>query len=252
MRKDFKKDTSGQVIIVTALIIAMLLLSTALYVIETIKNVPTINPEDDSSDFLNYKQTVRNTLVSALANATAQSNPNILWTDLTQLKSTITSQSYRDILKMEFNTLNNTNYQNGIWISWGSLGNGVSSAYATLSFNSSGQSSSSFLTYFQNITSELHESGSYQQVNSTFKQVSLLLNVENEGKPALASTFGFSYQNGTSWIAASSPTITDHGDGSYSASFYAESPVAISPINVAVNCIDTRDISTGANVTCSS
>jgi hypothetical protein len=191
-------------------------------------------------------------MISALANKTDGGSSAILWNDLSLLKSVTTAQSYKDILRVDFNTLNDTNYQNGLWTSWGTLGTGVSSAYATFSFISSGQSSSSTLTWYQNITSELHETGSFQQVNATFKQVNLSLNIKNENKLALAQSFIFSYQNGTNWNNAISPTIIDHGDGSYLATFYAESPTIVTPLNVSVKSIDTRGITIGANITCSS
>ena len=76
-KRSFRRDKSGQVIIVSALLVALLLLSTALYVIEVGKQVPTVDA-GESNVFLGYKQSTRSTLISALANATDGGNPNIL------------------------------------------------------------------------------------------------------------------------------------------------------------------------------
>jgi hypothetical protein len=87
-KRNFKSNKSGQVIIVTALVVSVLFLSTAIYVIEIGKEVPTVEPSQ-SNLFLGYKQQITNTMISALANATGGNNPNILETDIAELKTVI-------------------------------------------------------------------------------------------------------------------------------------------------------------------
>jgi len=95
-KRSIRQDSSGQVVIITALLVALLLLSTALFVIETEKNTPLAKTTEN--DFSAYKQSVVNTLISALANATNGGSPNVLATDLAELKSAITSHSYQSML----------------------------------------------------------------------------------------------------------------------------------------------------------
>jgi hypothetical protein len=249
-KRSFKRDNSGQVIIVTALLVALLLLSTALYVMEVEKEVPTVAAENDA--FAGYKQSARSTLISALANATDGGNSGILGTDLSELKTAIISHSYQALLTIDYNTLNSSGYQNGFLISWDANGQGVSSAYATFALASSSPSATSNLEYAINVTSAVNLSGNYQQLNDTTKQVDLTVNVQNEGKAALAQNFTFSYQNATDWIQVDSPSITSFGNGTYAVSFNAQTPQPYDPLVVSLLCQDKRGIFVGANLTCTS
>ena len=249
-KRSFKRDNSGQVIIVTALLVALLLLSTAVYVMEVEKEVPTAVAE--SNAFAGYKQSARSTLISALANATDGGNSGILGTDLSELKTAIISHSYQALLTIDYNTLNSSGYQNGFLISWGANGQGISSAYATFALASSSPSATSNLEYAINVTSAVNLSGNYQQLNDTTKQANLTVNILNEGKAALAQNFTFSYQNATDWIQVDSPSTTSFGNGTYAVSFTAETPQLNDPLVVSVLCQDQRGIFVGANLACTS
>ncbi len=100
-KRSFRRDCSGQVIVITALLVALVLLSTAIYVIETEKGVPSA-AADTNNIFPAYQQATRNTLISALANITNGGNPSILTVDLNQLCSAITSHSYQALLQANF------------------------------------------------------------------------------------------------------------------------------------------------------
>ena len=112
-KRSFKSDKTGQVIIVTALLVSVLFLSTALYVMEVAKEVPTVDA-GQSDVFSGYKQSARSTLISALANATNGGNSNILGIDLNELKTVILSNSYQAMLTMDYSTLNSSGYHNGL------------------------------------------------------------------------------------------------------------------------------------------
>ncbi len=167
-KRNFKSNKSGQVIIVTALVISVLFLSTAIYVIEVGKEAPTVEP-NQSNVFLDYKQQITNTMISALANATGGSNPNILGTDLAELKTVILANSYQAMLTMDYSTLNSNGYKNGLLISWDTNGQGVSSACASFVFASSSHSANSNIEYTLNVTSAMNSSGTCRQINDTYK-----------------------------------------------------------------------------------
>ena len=248
----FRRDTSGQVIIITALLVAMVLLSTAIYVIETEKAVPTATA-DANNTFPSYQQATRNTLISAVANITSGGNPSILTADLNELCSAITSHSYQALTQISFTKLNEAPYQNGIWISWGTNCQGISSAYVTVNVNSTGTFSTASLEYVVNVTSQVTLSGSYLQLSGTQNQVTLHVCVFNEGKPALAQNFTFYYRDSVSsgnWTQATSPTITDFGDGTYAVTFNAQTQQPGDPLAASIFCQDQRGILTCANVTC--
>jgi len=246
-KRSFERDCSGQVLIVSALLVAVLLLSTALYVIEVGKQVPTLSAEND---VFSYQQTARNTLISALANVTDGGNPAILGTDLDELKAAILSNSYQAMITVDYALLNSGNYQNGTWVFCGANGLGISSAYATFRFESSSPSATSNMEYAVNVTSILKINGNYIQLNDTTKQVNLSIDLLNEDKAALGRNFIFSYQTESELVPASSPIIASFGNGTYTASFNAETEKLNDPLVVSLRCQDGRGIFVRANLTC--
>jgi len=248
-KRNLKRNSSGQVIIITALLVASLLLSTAIYVFETEKAVPTANTGEENL-FPTYQQGTTNTLISALANVTNGGNANVLTKDLNELNAAITNDSYQAILQMNYTPLNEAPYQNGIWISWGTDGLGISSAYVSFVFDSSSFTTSSNLEYAVNVTTEVILTGDLQ-LYSNFTQVNLAVNVLNEGKPALAQNFTFYSENATDgWVKVDSPNITDFGNGTYSVSFTTKMNQPNESLPVSVLCTDQRGITVEANATC--
>ena len=248
------RRNSGQVLIIVSLIVTLLLLSTALYVSEIQKNTTTHESRADPA-FSAYKLGVTHTVMSALVNISDGGSADVLAATLNQFKAVANSNSFSSIVKMDFTLLNVTPYQNGIWISWGSSGQGVSSAYVNLVLNSSGTSATYYSEYAVNVTSEINVNGYYTLLTGSQKQVNLTCSILNEGKPALAQNFTVYYEQDGSlspeeWTQVASPSITDHGNGTYAMSFTAETTNPEDPILVSVHSHDLRGILTRANVTC--
>jgi hypothetical protein len=239
-KRNLRRDNSGQVIVITALMVALVLLSTAIFVIETEKDVPT-DVVAANSVLPAYQQAARNTLISALANISNGGNPDVLTTDFKELESAITSNSYQSILQMSFTP---------IYLSYGANSQGISSACIMLELNSTGATSKFNFECLVNVTSEVNLSGRYQlSDNST--QISLTVNLSNEGTPALARYQTFYVENATAaWSRVNSPTITDFGNGTYTVSFTAQTSQLSDPPAVSVLCQDQRGILVEANATC--
>ncbi|MCL5877513.1 MAG: hypothetical protein M1540_06860 [Candidatus Bathyarchaeota archaeon] len=248
-KRSLRHDCRGQVLIVSALLVALLLLSTAIYVIEVSKDVPTVEA-DITSNFESYQPSLRCALISALANVTNGGSREVLASDLSDLKTVILARSYQALLTIEYSPLNGGVYQDGFWVSSGGSGEGVSSVYVSFAFNASNSAGYSHLVYSVNVTSRMDVSGNYQQVNDTHRQVTLNLKYSNEAGAALAQNQTFSYQNGADWVPADSTLIVDHGDGTYTVSFYAEMPSTGEVLNVSASCWDQRGICIKANVAC--
>jgi hypothetical protein len=166
------------------------------------------------------------------------------------LKAAILSNSYQAMITVDYTLLNSSNYQNGSWVFCGANGLGISSAYATFRFESSSLSATSSMEYAVNVTSTVKISGNYLQLNDTTKQVNLSINLLNEDKAALARNFTFSYQTESELVPASSPSIASFGNGTYTASFNAETAKLNDPLVVSLRCQDGRGIFVGANLTC--
>ena len=244
-----RRNNSGQVLIITSLLVALLLLSTIIFVMETEKEVPTIKT-GENDPFMNYQQTEKNTLISALSNITDGGNANILKSDLDALNAAITSGSYLSMLQMNYTPLNATPYQNGIMILWNNS-QGISSASVSFSINSSGLSSTSSVQSTTNVTSEINVTGNNTRIDDSLREVNLTLNLLNENKPALAQNFTFGFENkNSSWVNVDSPNITDLHNGTYTVTFNIETAQTNNPIYVQTFCQDLRGIVIGANVTC--
>jgi hypothetical protein len=240
-------------LIVSALLIALLMLSTAIYVIDVGKKVPTV--EDYSNpNFTAYQGSIKNAVISAIANIT-NGGTNTLAANLEALKTTIIAHSYQAILTMNYTVHNTSPYSNGTWISWGTNGQGISSAYATYAFNSSSTSGTSNIEDTANITSLVNYVGTYSRLVGKTKQVNLDITILNENKPALAQNFTFygDYDGSLStvdWIPVNSIINTNNYDGTYDVSFNFDTANLGDAVYVSLLCHDQRGIFMVANATC--
>lgn len=249
MTRSFRRDCRGQVIVVTALLVAVILLTTAMYVIEVQKNTPSVQ-SDDGMLVDNYQLSVRSTAISALANFSGGGNRGVLDSDLAQLRSVILAHSYKAQLSLTYELLGSGGYIDGLRVWWGALGEGVSSAYVTVTCGSSSYRGSSQVTYMVNVTDSIQVAGSYLQSNDTQKIVNLTVHLSNEAGGALADSFTITYFNASSWVTPETPAISSNGDGTYTIAFNADTGLIGELLDVSVVCLDTRGISVGASVTC--
>lgn len=179
----------------------------------------------------------------------------VLGTDLNRFKSIVLSHSYDSLVEMEFTPLNVAPYQDGVWVSWGQNGVGISSIYVNFALNGSGISKSYYSEYAVNMTSAIEISGLYSPLNGSQKQAEVTCKLSNEGKPALAQNFSIFYESDgvfatEEWIQVTSPSATDYGNGTYLLSFTAETLNPADPLIVSVQAWDLRSVFVRANVTC--
>jgi hypothetical protein len=245
--RSFRQDCRGQVIVVTALLVAVILLATAMYVIDVQKNTPSVQ-KDDGVLIDSYETSVRSTLVSALANFSSGGDRVVLDSDLVQLRDVILAHSYEAQLSITYNLLNSNGYSDGLRVSWGSNGEGISSAYTTVTCSSTSSSGSSDVTYVVNVTDRIHLNGDYVQFNDTTKLVNLTVHLYSETGSALANSLVFSYRTASDWVTIESPSITSNGDGTYTVTFNAQTELIGESLDVSIVCLDTRCISVGASL----
>ncbi len=254
IKRRFRSQRSGQMLIITSLIIIMLLLSTAIYISETEKNT-SLFEADASNAFPTYRMGARHTVLSSLVSVSGGENSIVLAANLDRFKSAIADHAYRAIVKMDCVPLNATPYQDGVWISWGSDGKGVSSAYVSFAVNSTGSAASYYSEYAVNVTTAVAVQGNYTLLADTLKQADVTCTFLNEGKPALAQNLTVYFEDDGSllaenWVQVVSPNVTDYGDGTYRVSFAAATVSRDNPLLVSVHTYDLRDVFVMANVTC--
>lgn len=253
MHKHNRKN-SGQVLIIVALIVTLLFLSTSLYVAESLKS-EVVYQSGSSQTLSFYEQGLRHTIISALANVSNGGDTEVLLEDLDRFGTVATDHSYNSMLTITNTLLNTTPYQNGIWIDWGSDGAGVTSACINYCIDSSETSSTSHVERSINVTTDITINGNYTRGAGTTKYVNLTCTISNDGLPSLAKDFSVYFEKDGSlvteaWTQVSSVTLTDFGNSTYSMSFTISTTNWWNPALISVKCNDLRGIFVQANMTC--
>ncbi|PVX23469.1 MAG: hypothetical protein CW716_12125, partial [Candidatus Bathyarchaeum sp.] len=197
----------------------------------------------------------KNTVTSALVNVSNGGDTQVLAYNLNKYASFVGNQSYFGKCTVLFTECNSSPYESGTWISWGSDGKGVSSAYANFTVTFAGTDSEIQMEHATNITTSITVDGTYNLLGGTSKQVNITCNVLNEGEPALTQNITVYYEydgdpSDQNWISVDSPSVTDYGNGTYTLSFVAETQTVDDPVLVSTHIYDNRDVFVVANVTC--
>jgi hypothetical protein len=250
-QQTFRANNSGQLLIVAALAIAILISSTTIYIYELGNET---NNEDHSSisDFvLALKQGTRNAMISSLANVSNGGEKTVLTANLNRLSQVFGSINSLGICQLTFTPLNDSGYDSGTWLSWNISDMGVSSVYADFTLGVFGMAMNATLSYAVNVTSTIAINGYYTRLSGDEKLVNLTYNVYNEGTPALAKSVTFFYEAFGSWLPVAPLdylSTVDYGNGTYRISFTVATPS--SAVQVSAHVHDSRDILVQANTTC--
>jgi hypothetical protein len=251
-QKKFRANSSGQLLIVAALAIAILISSTIIYVYELSKETNGTYDLPISIFVLSLKQATKNAVISSLANISNGDGKAIFSANLNELSKVFSSLNHFGVCNLAFTVLNNSDYDSGVRLSWNTSDRGVSSAYANFSLKAYGMATNVTLNYAVNITTAVTINGYYTKLVGSEKLVNLACNAYNEGEHALIKNMTLFYERLGSWIpvdSSNNPSITDYGNGTYHISFTAIIPS--DNVQVSVHIHDLRDILVQANTTCS-
>ncbi len=246
-----KRQCSGQILVLAVLLVSLILLSTQVYVFE----VGRLFVRTESSHIKDFVLAVRlgseHVVVGSLVNITTEGYNSTLSTNLGRWVN-LTSDLYQfGKAVLSFAVKNITPYADGVHLSWGASGSGVSSAYVDFNFTLSDRQADIQLSYDVNITTSLTDEGSYRRLTGDWKQINLTCNVMNEGAPALIKNMTIYYEDSGSWIPADQQqnySFTDYGNGTYLTTF--EVSLSEDSINVSAQVYDLRQIYVQANTTC--
>jgi len=246
-----KRNCSGQVLLVGVLIIALLLLSTEIYVYDLGKAVEE-GKQNPLSDFiLTVRLSSKHVVVGSLANISQGGTNQTLEINLKRWSSFVGRLYQSGKCILNFTLRETAPYSSGIWISWGTNGVGVSGACANFTLRLLDRGTDVDLEYAINVTTTLLIQGTYKEMLGDSKQVNVTCNLLNEGKPALAENLMLYYRNLDDWLTPgpqNNYTIIDYGNGTYFMSFVAD--ISSSTVEVSVHALDQREICVQANVTC--
>jgi hypothetical protein len=246
----FRANTSGQLLIVAALAIAILISSTTIYVYELSGERQSAEDLFMSNFILAVKQGSRNAIISALANVSNGGEKTVLAENLESLSKAYMSLGQRGIWRLSYTVLNDSHYDRGVWLSWENGGLGVSNACANFTLTVYDLTSNITMSYAVNITTTITINGYYTS-NGTEKTINLSCRVFNEGKPALPKNLTVFYENLGVWVslnASNNLSIYDYGNGTYALSFNVSLPSEI--VQVSVHVQDMRGILVQTSIPC--
>lgn len=247
-----RRENSGQVILIAVLAMALILLSTQVYVSEVRMSTVEANFNDLNDYVFAIKLGSKNAVMGSLANTSHGGSNDVLDTNLERWASLVGKENLFGKGILNYGVEDSYPYSLGVWLSWGSNGFGVSSAFANFTFKLSDKGEDVNLVYYVNVTATLFAEGNYRAIVGDEKQVNVTINLLNDDEPALADQMTLYYRVLDSWFvpnASNNYVVVDYGNGTYRASFQANIP---SPnIEVSVHIIDQSNIFVQANTTCS-
>jgi len=216
--RSLRSNRSGQVLIIAALAVALLISSTIVYTYQT-SRVTSISQPFAVQDFVrNIKLSARNLMIGCLVNLTGGGDTETLETNLNRWSSFVKSHYYLGKCVLNFELCNNEPYSNGLWQSWNEDGFGVSSIKADFTLNLTDSQSEVIVAFPVNITSSVVSSGIYYSNPAFWQDVNMTINLYNEGESALAEDLAVYYQHTSGWRNAeqlSGYSLIDYGNGTY-------------------------------------
>ena len=250
------KRRSGQIIILTALTIAFIILSTIIYVYQISQNLHLEDQPLYLRGFIgNVKMASRILMMGSLANISNGGENGSLRYNLQRLRSFIESNYHRGKCILSFRLCEVSPYSSGLWILWGTDGFGVSSAEADFLVNLADEREEITAEYSINITTHILISATSKRVRTPgFYVIRVTIQVFNEGSPALCKNLTIYYTDYYgNWREAGSLkfyALKDYGNGTYSARFLIFEPSGVLNRKVKVLCFDRREIRVIATTTC--
>ena len=233
----------GQVLIVAAFAISILLLSANVYIYRNSR----IDASPAYSTLLDYAQHIRlgsiHAVTASLVNVSNGGASSNLGDNLDRWEA-FTRGDYRfGICDLNATLGSQVPYSDGVWLDWGVSGVGVSSAYVDFTLNISGRGAEVDWAFPVNRTTEMRVSGSYAVIMGDQKDVAVTMSMLNEGSPALAQSYILEYLDAGLWTDASLEgdyTAMDYGNGTYRFTFSANIPGA--QVDIRMQAIDVRGV----------
>ncbi len=245
-----KRANSGQILLIAAFIMASLLVSAQLYILEVGKTSGETESDSLGDFMLGIQFGSNNVVIGSLANVSNGGLSNTLELNLRNWSSFIANQYQHGKSILDYTLRDAAPYSSGIWLDWSLNGYGVSSAYVNFTHTLSGLEVDVDQSYLMNITTTLLIASTNRRLSENTRQVNVTINVLNEAETALAKQITVYYRVSNIWLTpdtANNYTLLDYGNGTYLASFVATFPT--DTVEVSAHIVDCRDIYAQANAT---
>lgn len=245
-----QQENSGQILLIAAFIIASLLLSAQLYVMDVGKTISETEADSLNDFIFAIKLGSNNVVTGSLANISNGGQINVLMGNLQRWSDFIGGQYQFGKNVLNYALGETALYSAGVWTYWGTGGFGVSSAYTDFTYKLSDREVELDQTYPINITTTLLVESTCQTLTGNEKQVNVTINVLNEANSALANEITVYYKSTEGWLAADTAnnyTFIGFGNGTYTVSFQADIPSET--VEVSAHVVDQRGIYVRTNAT---
>jgi hypothetical protein len=239
-------NNSGQMLLVAALAISLIIASTTAYVYDVGKPAVSVTGVNSLKEFvLSIQLGSKHIIIGALSNISKGGQESVLSTMLEKWASFIESRCLFGKIVLHYTTTNVSPYSSGVWLFWGDNGFGVSSASVSFNFYLDSKETVVHSIYNVNVTTALKIQGTYSNLSESQKLVDTVCHVFNDGASALAQNFTVFYESTSGWQKVSHYSLLDFGNGTYTLSFTVPN---IRQVSVLTN--DLRNIWVMANTTC--
>jgi len=244
-----KKNGSAQILILVAVAIASIIVSTEVYVFQLSQVSSAGNPFSPQDFVRNVKLGSRNLMIGLLANISSGGDNRILETSLERWASFVENRYYFGESSLRFALCGTAPYSSGLWMFWGEGGFGVTSTEADFSMNLTSTGTEMNVAYSVSVATSLSIYGTSTRFAGE-QGVDVTIFLYNEEKPALAKNLTVYYESRSGWMNAGlldSYRLQDFGNGTYRASFIIHRQPKL---KISVECYDGREIFVQANATC--
>jgi len=245
-----QRANSGQILLIAAFIMASLLLSAQIYILEVGKTSEEVELNSLSDLISSIQLGSRNVVIGSLANISNGGASDTLELNLEKWASLIGDQYLYGKNILNYTLRNTAPYSLGVWLDWGVNGRGFSSAYANFFHRLLGREANVDQSYLVNITTTLLITSTNRRLSENTRQVNVTINVLNEAEPAVARQITIYYMVSNNWLTPDETNnyiLLNYGNGTCLASFIAAFPTE--SVEVSAHIVDHRGIYVQANAT---
>ena len=217
-----QRKNSGQLLVLVALLIALILISSELYVVNVGKS-SGINQMSSIQDYgLSLELGSKHVIIGSLANITSGGQNENLLLNLQRWSSFVANEEKFGNHFLFFYPKTSTPYSEGLWISGGSDGIGISSAVVDFDYRVEQQGINWTRSFTVNVTSSVQVYCNYRIINENEKQTSVTFQLSVDGSPAFAKQFSIEYDKNGTWLVPDETNnylMQNFGNGTYNVVF---------------------------------
>jgi hypothetical protein len=233
----------GQVLIVAALGIALVIISTQAYVLKLSRTRVLSDYGCYSDHVLGIEQGTGHVVVASLVNVSRGGASSVLSDNLDRWEAFVSGDHAFGRCDLNATPASQSPYSGGIRLDWGTEGEGVSSACAELTLNVSGRGLEVDHMFTVNSTTLLSVEGSFTDLGGDTKALTVSVELQVDGGWALAGSVSLEYMKSSAWTdptGLGSYQEQDYGNGTYLYTFTDDVPG--SQVQVRAQVYDLRGV----------